>query len=435
MCSLSRMAEEYVDLTLTKHQYHDKWDVYWFADTPFWKRTDIHVSRETPVYPYKPAPQMPAMGLDEILERAVGLCGRLEQARASVSGNDAIRLEFLLEHVRSLIVKTRVLSGEKVPYDTYTAEMFGLVAPRMDEGPLAETLEQLNDVLPGKGGLDSRMERFREQIRIPEDRVPAVMDRAAVFFHRIAVENMGVKDSNMPRLRYRKMGTEREFVTVLYGYDYDEISLEQNFSLDFPYSLDNIREVAGHELEPGHFTFMSLRTKGMVDTSYPELGLNSHGPSSAFIEAGARLSIEMALDTPEKEAALDEELFALAGADKGLIACLPLWRRYMWLTGYGLLEIERNRWDGVWTREQAVEFARARRVILPSDPDSAIERFAGDGGHYTSHIFSTDTLRRYFNKKYATTGEKWAAYAWMCQYPFVMRRIVDGTFDPFDFKV
>ncbi len=46
---------------------------------------------------------------------------------------------------------------------------------------------------------------------------------------------------------------------------------------------------------------MNLRTKGAIDTGYPELGLNLHCPSSAFIEAGARMSIELSLDTEEKE--------------------------------------------------------------------------------------------------------------------------------------
>ena len=70
MTLLDKLAKENIELLLTKHQYHDIWDVYWYADTPFYKRTDLYVNRYKPVYPYKPAPCMPEMSLKEILDKA-----------------------------------------------------------------------------------------------------------------------------------------------------------------------------------------------------------------------------------------------------------------------------------------------------------------------------------------------------------------------------
>lgn len=430
MTDLDLLARDYVDLTLTKHQYHDKWDVYWFADTPFWKRTELYVDREKPVYPYKPAPNMSFMTLKAILGEAKELYNKLIAMHNTQEGNEAIRLEFLIEHAKALVVRTRLLCGEKMSYDAYTADMFGLIAPQLDDAELDQALEQLDAALPGSGDIASRIELFKQAITVAEDKVPTVMNAAAKFFHDIAVKHMSVKDCNMPRIRYKKMSTMYDFVTILYGYDYDIIALEQNFNLNVPYFLDNLPEVAGHELEPGHFTFMNLRTKGAVDTCYPELGLNSHCPSSALIEGGARAAIELSLDTPDKVRALDEELFALAGAEQQLIDCLPAWRKFAKISNYGKLKIERNLWDGVWTQEQANKFAESKCIDLAD-----VKRFENDAGHFTSHAYSTDVLLGYYNKRFNTKEEKWAAYTRLCQYPFVMSGLVDGTFDPFEFQI
>ena len=374
---LDLLAREYVELTLIKHAWHDPWDVYWLADSPFWKRTELSVNRYSSVYPYKPMPPQNEMTLPDILAQARVLQDDLLRLKGRCSGNDALRLGYLIEHNRALITRVLHLLGEKLSYNEYCLGMFGLKAPQTEEGRLEEMLGRLNDVLPSGGSLASRIEDFRNRIRIPVDRIPAVMNQAARFFHDMAVENMGVKDGNMPRLRYLHLGN-KEFVTVLFGYDYDEISLEQNFSRDYPYYLDTLREIAGHELEPGHFTFMNLRTKGMVDTGYVELGLNSHSPSGSFIEGGARIAIELSLDTPEKERVFDEELFALAGADSGLIDCMPVWRQFVWLSNYGKLEIERNLWDSVWDREQALAYAKRWCILPPDAAETAVLTLAED---------------------------------------------------------
>ena len=73
MSLLDQLAKEYVDLTLIKHQFYDQWDVYWLADTLFWKRQDLMFSRTSPHYPYKPldssclTPDQAEMTLEDIL--------------------------------------------------------------------------------------------------------------------------------------------------------------------------------------------------------------------------------------------------------------------------------------------------------------------------------------------------------------------------------
>lgn len=423
---LDGLARQYVELTLIKHLYHDPWDVYWLADSPFWRRTALDVSRDVPVYPYKPAPALDRVELAEILQRGRrlydDLC-RLEGAQ------DGFRQVYLAEHTRALITRCRFLLGERMRYDEYTLGMFGLAAPDFDGGSLERALEDLRGGLPGGGTLEERMMRYRERIRVPPDKVPRVMNVAARFFQRASEAHMGLTARSLPRLRYRKLHG-REFVTVLFGYDYDEVSLEMNFGRDFPFYIDAVPEIAGHEMEPGHFAFMRLRTKGMVDSGYPELGLNAHSPSSAFIEGGARVAVELALGSPAGAQALDRELLTVASMDRGLGECLAAWRAYTQAANYGKLAIERNLWDRRWTRQQALQFAKENHILRSDAGEEALDGFAGDAGHFTSHDYCRDVVRRYYQSRCDTAEEKWALYRTLCQIPLSMEGIAEGSFDP-----
>ena len=88
MSVLDRIAREYVDLVLTKHQHHDVWDVYWLADTIFWKREDMHVDRVNRHYPYKPAPAKSYMSLADIVYCGKLLLKEVEEQKKLLAGEN-----------------------------------------------------------------------------------------------------------------------------------------------------------------------------------------------------------------------------------------------------------------------------------------------------------------------------------------------------------
>ena len=44
------MAQQLVDLTLCKTRY-DAWDLQWYTEGPFWRRTNMRYSREYKIIP------------------------------------------------------------------------------------------------------------------------------------------------------------------------------------------------------------------------------------------------------------------------------------------------------------------------------------------------------------------------------------------------
>ncbi len=434
MTTLDFYAKQYVELTMVKLRY-DPIDVYFFVDRPFWKRESLDFNHEYKFAPGTPVPDYPARSLQEILQESIKLaeCLRAYQ-KIAADVNEEMRCTYLLEHTENLITRTRVLLGEKMSYDEMTAGCYGLITPAFDYSKFDGILSQLDQVLPSGGTLAERISDFRRKTLIPRSGLPAAMNMAVRFFHDSAVKNMGLRDENMPRLRYRDLhGTE--FRQTLFGYDYDRFDWERTTALDFPYDLDTLISVSCHETDPGHLTFLTFRCMAMVDHCYPELGLNpQYSPSGAFIEGAARMGIELTLNTPQKYLDFEREVIKLAGMDEGILSCLPVWDEYLVLSGYGKLEAQRNVWDGRWTREEAVAFLEKYNFLEPGCGDRQFDHMSEDDGHFTSHDFARDVVRDYMDAKCGTIQEKWDMFSLLCQVPLSMKGIQDKTFDPFRFN-
>lgn len=434
MTPLDFYAKQYVELTMVKHRY-DPIDVYFFVDRPFWKRDTLQFNHERKFAPGVPVPEYPVRSLQEILEEARALLVCLEAYRGqAVDVNEEMRCEYLIEHTVNLVMRTRVLLGEKVSYDEMTAGCYGIVTPAFDYTKFDEILRRLDDVLPQGGTLLERIEAFRQKTIIPREGLKAAMNMAVRYFHDSAVKNMGMRDENLPRLRYRDLHGS-EFHQLLFGYDYDRFDWERTTALDYPYDLDTLISVACHETNPGHLTFLTFRCMAMVDHCYPELGLNpQYSPSSAFVEGAARMGIELTLDTQEKYIGFEQELMRVAGMDDSIADCLPVWNEYLVLSGYGKLEAQRNMWDGRWTRAEAVAFLEKHAFLTPGKGDAQIDHMSEDDGHFTSHDFARDVVRDYMDAKCSTVQEKWDIFSLLCQVPLSMKGIQDKTFDPFRFN-
>ena len=87
------------------------------------------------------------------------------------------------------------------------------------------------------------------------------------------------------------------FLSILFGYDYNHLEYERNFNLDYPWTVDNVIECIGHEMEPGHLTYYEKRMQTYIDTCWPEMAVvQQFSSSSAFTEGSARYVISMCFD-------------------------------------------------------------------------------------------------------------------------------------------
>lgn len=177
MTPLDYLAKEYVELTMVKQRY-DLDDVYFFVDRPFWKRDSLNFSHEYKFAPGTPVPEYPARSLNNILVEAERLLECLKSYRATVGAEEEMRNDYLIEHTENLVMRTRVLLGEKMPYDEMTEKCFGLVSPKFDVAKFDNIISDLSNVLPLGGSIPDRIAAFRAKTIIPREGLPASMNMA-----------------------------------------------------------------------------------------------------------------------------------------------------------------------------------------------------------------------------------------------------------------
>ena len=139
--------------------------------------------------------------------------------------------------------------GDNISYDDMTNNCYNLIAPVYDYSKFDEILKELDDTLPGSGSLSDRVFDFKRKILVPRDKLPRTLTAVTQEFHNFAVNNMDVSKNNMPRLGFKNLNG-LPFLTIFYGYCYDRFEYFRYLGLDYPYTVDKIMEVIGHEMEP-----------------------------------------------------------------------------------------------------------------------------------------------------------------------------------------
>ena len=424
---LDQIAEEYVELMLAKIP-HDPWDIYGYLDGPRGKRT-APIDRNRTIYLYTPIPQYKDRSVAEIHGEAAKSCRELDELAKE---NNTPRVNFLRSHMNSLKMRTEMLLGAQFSFQEMTRGLYGLTAPEYPEEMFADVLDELNQVLPGKGSLLERVESFRQKMVVPSNKLAATMTSAVEAFHDIAVERMGITKDSAPRLSFYGFGPHRKGLELdgyVYDWEWDRINWEIVFSTDHAFAIDDIISFSCHEVEPGHLTFIGLRTKAAYENGCPELAVIAQfNESSAFIEGAARMSIDLCLPGEELFAFERDLLFPLAGIDKGLAECLPAWHKFRKATNFAKLVLERNRWDGKWSKEEGIAWMKQYMLAPPQDCAALVDHLAADPGHFVAHDYSREVITNYVYDKEPTWEGRWKLYRELSMAHISMRAIEDRSF-------
>lgn len=425
---LDTLAQLYVDLTLNKARY-DEWDVYWYTDRPFWRKEDFNFWREYKIYPYiKLDSRHEGLTLQKIYDESTHLISGLEDYKTTASQFEYERVNYLIDHAINLKTRCAVLLQHPMSFDEMTDGCYNLIAPKFDYSKIDSLLQEINQAIPGSEPVEQKIMQWEKKLTLPRDGIEPVITHASQFFHDCAVSNMPCPKDDMPRIRFRNLGGKREFVTLLFGYDYDRVIYERNFALDFPWVVDKIIEMVGHEMEPGHLTFFHARLQEAIDELKPEMQIIAqYSPSSAFSEGAARMSAYMCFNNDMNNLVEYEReyIFKPGGLDLGLVELMPLWHRYRVLSNYVKLEVTRNRWDRKWSPNDAGIYLEKYGICERGAGSYLCDNLALDDGHFVAHDYARDVVKDYYRAVTNSTKEQWDLYFKLCHSNVSMRDIAN----------
>jgi hypothetical protein len=338
--SLDDIAQRYVKLVLQLGQYSpDLVDSY--SGPADWKTAAENAKK--PMFPYA-----------ECKAEAADLLHQLRTlTSAGGRGIELNRWKYLNVQISAMAGLIELLNGKRLSFDDESRAIYACQAPHYSDAFFKDTLKQLNAALPGKGNLQKRLQAYREQFRIPKDKVAAVFAAA-------------IDECRTRSLRFVTLPAHENFKTEFvtgksWGaynwYKGNAFSLIQ-VNLDMPQYINGPLALASHEGYPGHHVYNVLleqhllKGKNWIEHSVYAL----FSPQSLIAEGTAETAVDIIFSPTEKLEFTRDVLFPLAGLDP---AKSQEYSDIIALTeklNYAAVEAARRFLDGRITREQAVQW-------------------------------------------------------------------------------
>jgi hypothetical protein len=226
-----------------------------------------------------------------------------------------MRHRYLRVQLGSMVARARMLMGEKLSFDQEAEALYDAKPPHYSDAHFDSLLARLDTLLPGKGPLAGRYQRFRDRLNIPAPKVDTVFKTAIAACRARTLAHIPLPPGERFDLEYVK-GTSWNAYNWYKGQYHSLIQV----NLDFPVALDRAIDLACHEGYPGHHVYNALleqavvRQRGWVEISmYPLFS-----PQSFIAEGSANYGIDMAFPLAERTAFERDSLFPLAGLDTSL---------------------------------------------------------------------------------------------------------------------
>jgi hypothetical protein len=288
--ALDDEAERYVRLALAVGRHDASYvDAYYGPEA--WK-TDAEDGEPVP--------------LPELLRQARELRADLDDKPRSD------RRDFLIKQLRAAEGVVRRLSGESMTLSEETRLLFDVDPPVHPVDEFVAARQRLEELLPGEGDLGGKIEAFRRQYVIPEDRLEAVVSLALELCRERTLPHVALPHGES--FRY-SLVAERPWGA--YNWYQGELHSLIEVNTDLPIELASIFRTMCHEGYPGHHTYNVLledrlvRGRGWQEfTIYP-----LYSPQSLLAEGTANAGRGVVLTDDEYWELLASALAPAAGLE------------------------------------------------------------------------------------------------------------------------
>jgi hypothetical protein len=399
---MNTIAERYVKLVLALGQ-HDADYVDAFYGPAEWK-ADAE-KRKLP--------------LSEIDTTAARLIADIPELSAADRRDEMLTLrhDYLKRQLEALRTRVRMLGGAKLTFDEESRALYDAVAPVHPASYFAETLAQLERMLPGDAPLVDRYDAFRQKFIIPSNRLSRVFDRA-------------IAECRTRTLPHVQLPANESF-TVEYvtnkpwsGYNWYQGNYRSliQVNTDLPIYIDRAIDLACHEGYPGHHVYNALleqhlvRERGWVEfTIYPLFS-----PQSLIAEGTANYGIEVAFPGDERAAFERDVLYPEAGLDPSQAAGYARVQALVDRLAYAGNEAARMYLNGGSDRKQATAWLSQYAMMSPVRAEQRTKFFDTYRSYVINYNLGKDLVKQYVESRSGAADQparKWDAFVRLLASP------------------
>ncbi|HTY35927.1 MAG TPA: hypothetical protein VMH23_02395 [Bacteroidota bacterium] len=397
---LNEASETYVRLVLAVGE-HDADYVDAYFGPPEWR---AEVRKRAPA-------------LEEIkstaasLEETLGLIPEPEE--------DIVRLRhrYLTRQLQSLLARVEMLRGRTFRFDEEAQALYDANPPHHSSEYFEKVLASLDAIVPGKGNLAERFEKYRNEFVIHREQLDAVFQAA-------------ISECRERTRRYIPLPSHEEF-TLEYvsdkpwsGYNWykgGNVSLIQ-INTDLPIFIDRAIDLAAHEGYPGHHVYNSmLETHLARERGWKEFTVYAlFSPQSLIAEGTANFGIEVAFPGSQRVDFESEVLFPAAGLDKSRAQEYYSVHQLTGVLNYAHNEAARAYLDGRMDRRQAEEWLVTYALLSPERSKQRLRFIDAYRSYVINYNLGQDLVRKYIEARGGVASQperRWQEFAQLISSP------------------
>ncbi len=373
---LSAVAEQYVRLALALGE-HDEYYV------------DAYFGPEE----WRDEAKQEANSLADIATAADSLVAELNAL--DMDGVDSLlelRQNFLTTHLYALASVSRMRNGHEYSFDEESKAIYGFVAPTFPKEHYDQGLAKLEELLPGEGPLHERHNAFMKQFEIPADKLELVVTKGIEECRRRTLQHMTLPEGEnfvMEMVSGNPWGAYNWYQ----GNGQGLIQIESSR----PTHLGRSIELGCHEGYPGHHVFSSLldfsygQERGWVEFSIIPL----FAPMGVIFEGSGNYAAQVAFPEQDRLEFLRDVIVPIAGMGEVDLETRNKIDAVRESIRYAGIEAARNYMDGVWSREETIEWLTKYSLTPPENIESTFGFYDRYRAYVINYVLGEDLVGAY----------------------------------------
>nr|WP_277608592.1 hypothetical protein [Microbulbifer elongatus] len=396
--ALDALAEQYVRLVLTLGN-HDKSYVDAYYGPAAW-RAEAGEDRASPA---------------ELANRAERLLAQLPDDSEPAGDLQTLRRHYLKTQLNAVAAHAHHIADASFRnFQKEANALYDTEPPVQQYTDFEPVLAALNQALPGEEPLHLRVQAFREQYRIPEDKLESVFKAAIDECKKRTEAYIQLPPKESFRLEYVK---DKPWS----GYNWyqgDAHSLIQ-INSGLPIHIDRAVDLGCHEGYPGHHTYNALLEEKLVnDQGWAEYSVYPlFSPQSLIAEGSANYGIELAFPGDEKTRFEKETLYPLAGLDP---AGAEKYQQVLDLLAklkFAENIVAREYIDGEIDRDEAIERFQKYTAMSPEKAAQRVKFVDTYGAYVINYNWGKQLVKEYVENGTGSQDERWEKIARLLSSP------------------
>jgi len=309
------------------------------------------------------------------------------------------RFRFLYKQMLAAKTKIFMLKGGRLSFDNETKALYDAEAPHLSEDHFQNIINELDSILPGKGNVTDRYEKFRDQFIIPKDKLDKVFTASINECRTRTLDHIQLPPDENFKVEYvnnKPWGGYNWYK----GNSYSVIQV----NTDLPIYIDRAVDLAAHEGYPGHHVYNTLLEKNLVrQRGWAEFSVYPlFSPQSLIAEGTANFGIEMAFPGASRIKFEKEVLFPLAGLDSSqadeYYHALELTDKL----SYAGNEAARNYLNGDWDKEAAIKWMQKYELMSKERAEKRLSFIDRYRSYVINYNLGKDIVKKYVEKNGGT---------------------------------